>query len=123
MNDPTHALRALLEPGGLSTTLYPPNSRYHGIGTAALVTRDGRTVVYLRRRLVPPAEAFTVVQMHTTQQGDRPDNLAHRYLGDPEQFWRLCDGNGVISPDQLVEEPGRPIAITLPHGVTGRANA
>ena len=123
MNDPAQALRALLQPGELSTTLYPPNSRYHGIGTATLTRPDGQKVVYLRRRLVPPAEAFTVLQEHTVMQGDRPDNLAARYLGDPEQFWRICDGNGVMRPDELTEDPGRRVLITLPHGVPGRSNA
>jgi hypothetical protein len=123
MSDPTQALRALLQPGELSSTLYPPNSRYHGIGTATLTRSDGQQIVYLRRRLVPPPEEFTAVQEHTVVQGDRPDNLAVRYLGDAEQFWRLCDGNGVMRPDELTEDPGERVLITLPHGIAGRGNA
>ena len=45
MNDPAQALRALLQPGELSTTLYPPNSRYHGIGTATLMAGIRRAAV------------------------------------------------------------------------------
>jgi len=47
------------------------------------------------------------------------DNLAAKYLGDPEQFWRLCDANGAMRPDELVEVIGAVIKITLPQGITG----
>jgi hypothetical protein len=56
-------------------------------------------------------------------QGDRLDNLAARYLGDPEQFWRLCDANGAMRPDELVEVIGAVIKITLPQGIAGSQNA
>jgi hypothetical protein len=46
-------------------------------------------------------------------QGDRLDNVTARYLGDPAQFWRVCDANNVLRPDEL-EETGRAIAIALP---------
>ena len=51
--------------------------------------------------------------------GDRLDSLAARYLGDPELYWLLADANGVLRPDELLEEAGRRIAITLPEGVPG----
>ena len=52
-------------------------------------------------------------------QGDRLDNLAARYLGDPEQFWRLCDANGAMRPDELTQTSARRLRITLPEGVPG----
>ena len=57
------SLQALLQAGS-SDTLFPPNSRYHGIETATLPAGDGRTIVYLRRRFVPPPERFALLQEH-----------------------------------------------------------
>ena len=122
MNDPTQALQALLQAGGASSA-FPPNSRYHAIATAKLTTPDGKTIVYLRRRFVPAREQFSVVQEHFVVQGERLDNLAATYLGDPEQFWRLCDANGAVRPDELVEVFGNSIKITLPQGIAGPTNA
>ena len=45
-----------------------------------------------------------------------------RYLGDPEQFWRLCDANAALRPDELMEV-GRWLRITLPEGIPGIPNA
>jgi hypothetical protein len=44
-------------------------------------------------------------------EGDRLDNFTARYLGDPEQFWRLGDANEEMQPNQLTEEVGRAIRI------------
>jgi hypothetical protein len=118
MNDPTQALQALLQAGG-ATSAFAANSRYHAIATAKLTTADGGSIVYLRRRFVPAPEQFSVIQEHFVVQGDRMDNLAARYLGDPEQFWRLCDGNGAMGPDELIEVIGSVIKITLPQGIVG----
>jgi hypothetical protein len=48
-------------------------------------------------------------------QGERLDNITARYLGDPLQFWRLCDANGALDPEELTDETGRTIAITMPQ--------
>ena len=58
-----------------------------------------------------------MLQVHTVEQDDRVDNLAHRYLGDAEQYWRLCDANGVMHPRELVERVGAAVRITLPEGI------
>lgn len=116
MTDP---LQALLRAGALKTTLFPPTSRYHGVDTATLQTADGRIIVYLRRRFVPPPERFALLHEHTVTQGDRLDNLAATYLGDPEQFWRLCDANAAMRPGELTEASGRMLRITLPEGIPG----
>lgn len=116
MNDP---LKALLDAGVLQTSPFPPNSRYHGLQVAELAGPDGEPLVYVTRRFVPPPERLAVVQEHTTRQGDRLDNLAAQYLGDPELYWRLCDANGALRPDELVDEAGRRLVIALPDGVPG----
>lgn len=115
MKDP---LQALLEEAA-KANLFPPNSRYHGIDTAVLTTSEGRQVRYLRRRFIAPPENFALLQEHTVMEGDRVDNLAARYLGDPELFWRLCDANLVRRPADLTATPGKKIRITLPAGIPG----
>jgi hypothetical protein len=102
---------------------FAATSRYYSIETASLQMPDGSTTPYLRRRVVPQPDRFALLQEHTVTQGDRLDNLAARYLGDPEQFWRICDANGAISPNDLIEAWGQRLRITLPEGVPGATNA
>ena len=103
--------------------MFAITSRYYGIKTAQLETTDGKKIVYVRRRFVPPPEIFALLQEHTITQGDRLDNITAQYLGDPEQFWRICDANGAIRPDELTETIGRRLRITLPEGIPGTPNA
>lgn len=99
--------------------LFPTNSRYQYVETAKLVRPDGSEVVYLKRRFVPQPERFALLQEHVVVEGDRLDNVTFRYLGDPEQFWRVCDANRAMRPDELTEEIGRRLRITLPEGIPG----
>lgn len=99
--------------------VFPANSRYQSVETAKLLLPDGTEVVYLRRRFVPPPDRMVLVQEHVVVQGDRIDNIAARYLGDPEQFWRICDANRAMRPAELTEEVGRRVRITLPEGIPG----
>ena len=106
----------------LSAPLFGPGSRYSGIETAKLFTAEGEEIVYLRRRFVPPPERFATLREHVVAQGDRLDNVAAQHLGDPELFWRLCDANRALRPDELTEEVGRRLRITLPEGLQAAAN-
>lgn len=106
----------------MNSNLFPPTSRYHGIGTATLETLDGKTIVYLRRRFISQPDQFAVLQEHTITQGDRLDNVANQYLGDPELFWRLCDANAAMHPQELTQTIGRRLVISLPEGIPGLAN-
>jgi len=101
---------------------FPPKSRYYNFETATLEAPDGRTVIYLERRFVPPPAKFSLLQEHVVVQSDRLDNITARYLGDPEQFWRVCDANGAMRPDELTETIGRRLRITLPEGLPGTPN-
>ncbi len=106
----------------MTPDLFPPTSRYHGIETVTLVTAAGQEIVYLRRRFVPPSDRFAVVQLHAVAQGERLDNIAALFIGDPEQYWQLCDANDEMRPEEL-EAVGRVLRITLPEGVPGPSNA
>jgi hypothetical protein len=120
MTDP---IQTILQMSSLKTTVFPPTSRYHGIETAETEMPGGRTVTYLRRRFVPASERFSLLQEHTVTEGERPDAIAARYLDDPEQFWRICDANDVMHPNELTDTIGRRIRITLPEGIPGSSNA
>jgi hypothetical protein len=102
---------------------FPPTSRYYGIETTTIETADGKSHAYLRRRFVPQPERFTTLQEHVVVQGERIDNITARYLGDPLQFWRVCDANRAMRPEELTEELGRRLRITLPEGIPGTPNA
>ncbi len=103
----------------MTSDKFPPTSRYFGLEVATLVREDGRTVAYLRRRFVPPPEAFALLREHVVRDGERLDQIAAAYLGDPEQFWRVADANGAIAPEALTGDAGHRIRITLPAGVPG----
>jgi hypothetical protein len=116
MSDP---IQNLLGMGALKSNPFPPNSRYSTTQTATLDTPDGTVVVYLRRRFVPPADRFALLSEYIVSQGDRPDTLAARLIGDPELFWQLCDSNSAMQPDELTDIPGRRLRVTLPEGIPG----
>jgi hypothetical protein len=103
--------------------LFTPTSRYYTVETAELQKPDGEKVVYLRRRRVPQPDDFVTLQEHRVVQGDRLDNITAAYLGDPEQFWRLCDANNAMEPEELTDTEGSTIRITLPEGIPGNSNA
>jgi hypothetical protein len=113
MFDPQQALLDLLQPGSTNQTLFPPTSRYHGIPAATHVNADGTMDIYLRRRLLPPLDRLRVLQQHVVTQGERLDHIASRYLGDPEQFWRVTDANTEMNPDHLTVPIGRRIDIPI----------
>jgi hypothetical protein len=103
----------------LRTNRFPPNSRYFGVGTSRLTTPNGRQVTYLLRRFVPdPSRSHLLLEHLVQDQSERLDNLAAQVLGDPLQFWRICDANGGPRPADLVQV-GATIRITLPEGVMG----
>lgn len=118
----TDQLEALLQAGAVAADAFPDNSRYRGIETTVRALDDGRAVRYLRRRLVPSPDRFALLHEHEIVMGERVDNLAALYLDDPEQFWRLCDANGILRPADLTSTAGARIRITLPEGVPGAAD-
>jgi hypothetical protein len=98
-----------------------PLSRYASVEQATLVLPDGREIRYLRRRFVPRPEQLATFDEYVVRLGDRLDRIAGATLGDPELFWRIADGNRAIRAEELVEEPGRRLRVTLPEGMPGVA--
>jgi hypothetical protein len=97
--------------------LFDKTSRYYAIEDAKIerTNPDGtvQVIAYKRRRFLPPVDSFETMALHSFKQSDRLDIIASRYLGDPAQFWQICDANGVMCPDEL-EQIGRTIRIAMP---------
>lgn len=97
--------------------MFSPTSRYAGLPTSTLEVTgpDGtrRELTYVRRRLLPRPGDHTRLTEHTVAPGERLDHIAGRYLGDPAEFWRLCDATDVLRPADL-ERPGVRLPISMP---------
>ena len=102
---------------------FPATSRYSGIEVAYLTDAAGREIAYLRRRILPDPAGLALLAEHLVTEGERLDRITAAYLGDPEQFWRICDGNRVLRPDELTETVNRRIRITLAAGIPGAPGA
>jgi hypothetical protein len=100
---------------------FGPTSRYAGLEIVKIDV-DGETHAYVRRRFLPLPERLSIVGEHMVMQGERPDHIAARYLGDAELFWRIADANRAMRPDELTETIGRRLVIALPEGVPGVVN-
>jgi nucleoid-associated protein YgaU len=111
--------------GVVPPVTFPTDSRYYSSSTLTYTTPTGENITYLARRFVPQPGApnFATVAQYTVKKGDRLDLIAAKYLGDPLIFWLICDANGAIRPNELVETPGRVLRITMPQGVPGAASA
>jgi hypothetical protein len=103
--------------------MFPETSRYNGIEKAEFKTPEGKTIVYVRRRFLPPPERFELLQEHAVTEGERLDHITAKYLDDPEQFWRVADANNAMQPEELTQTIGRRLRITLPEGIPGIPNA
>src|ERR1700722_7282640 len=98
----TTLLEQMLQGPSLESTLYPPGTRYNNVPFLSITLSDGRTVRYLRRRQVPDPASLSTVFQYRVVDGDRLDNLANRFLGDPGASWRIADANPVLRMESLV---------------------
>ena len=87
--------------------MFGPNSRYFTLETMKRTSPNGKEVVFISRRIVPQPERFSLLVDHLVTHGERPDLLAFAHLGDPEQYWRICDANRAMHPDELTATVGR----------------
>ena len=95
---------------------FPVTSRYHSIKTAKYRDSNDREFIYLQRRFIPAPRESPAQMEHTVTQDERLDNITARYLGDPEQFWRLCDVNNAMHPEELTSINGRRLRIPIMEG-------
>ena len=83
-------------------------SRYEKVKHAQITTANGRVIEYKRIRFIPETPAL---QQHSVVQAERLDLIAQQYYRDPLLFWRICDVNKAMLPDELTAEVGRRILI------------
>lgn len=90
--------------------MFAKGSRYETVATDIFRDSSGREIPYKLVRRIPDAP---IQGVHTVVQGDRLDVLAYRYYRDPEQFWRICDVNGAMRPDDLLAAVARRLLIPI----------
>jgi len=80
--------------------VFSSTSRYASVAGATYRDASGRQFSYKLLRLTPTAPMLLV---HTVVQEDRLDLLSATFYTDPTQFWRICDANLAMRPDDLVQ--------------------
>lgn len=95
--------------------MFSANSRYERIETATYLDTDGKVLAYARRRFLPRGERMSVLTEVEITDGERLDLITARTLGDPEQYWRICDANNAMNPMDLTTEIGRRIIVPIPQ--------
>ena len=95
--------------------MFAENSRYKNVKQATFVNVEGRSIAYVRRRIIPSQADASVLAEVDVKQGERLDLIAARVIGDSEQAWRIADANNAMRPDELTSAPGRTLRITLPQ--------
>jgi hypothetical protein len=95
--------------------MFDQRSRHFALETARLTTPDGRTIAYKRRRFLPQGRDLLLLAEAALAPGDRLDLISARLLGDAEQFWRICDANDAMDPNELESPTGRRLRVPVPE--------
>jgi hypothetical protein len=94
--------------------MFEPDSRYAGLPLAQWTSPTGQQITYATRRFLPRGETMTTLAELRVAEGDRLDLIATRTIGDPLQYWRICDANDAMHPDELVAAPGLTVRVAVP---------
>jgi hypothetical protein len=95
--------------------MFTETSRYAALETGQLTTPDGRSITYIRRRFLPQAAKISLLLERSATSDDRLDLITAQTLGDPEQFWRICDANNAMNPAELLADPIQTLRIPAPQ--------
>jgi hypothetical protein len=95
--------------------MFDPTSRYNALETRTMLLQDGRMAAYKRRRFLPKGKDIPAMAELSPPPGDRLDLFAARTLGDPLAFWRICDANDAMDPNELVDGSGRTLRLPVPQ--------
>jgi hypothetical protein len=74
-------------------------SRYEKVDTAQITDAKGRVLNYKKIRFIPDTAG---VLGYSVRQGDRLDQIANLSFRDAQRFWRICDANLAMWPDDLM---------------------
>jgi hypothetical protein len=116
-----NALAAMVQAAAGTGAPANPNSRYYGFAVEQATLPDGTQVAYLSRRIIPQASLYGQTQNYNVVVGDRLDNLAARFIGDPILFWMIADANTAFEPHDLTSESGSTIVIPLVSSIPAGA--
>jgi hypothetical protein len=76
-------------------------SRYEEVPTQTMTDASGRVIRYKQTRFIPETPALVG---HRVTSDERLDHIAWQHYRDAERFWRICDANLALWPDDLLEE-------------------
>ena len=76
-------------------------SRYEKVTDAMITDPSGRIIRYKTSRYIPDTQAIVG---HRVISDERLDHIAWQHFRDAERFWRICDANRALWPDDLLEE-------------------
>ena len=100
--------------------MFDSTSRYSGLPVGTFVDDQGRARAYVTARELPPAVVARPEDLvHIVGGDERQDRIAWQYLGDSTLYWRLCDANGLLHPDEMIATVGRRLLVPL-DGRQGR---
>ncbi|HWD47499.1 MAG TPA: hypothetical protein VHM23_27955 [Actinomycetota bacterium] len=94
-------------------TVFFKGSRYEQVPTLDHTAADGRVVRYKAVRPIPPTAPLA---RHVVVEGERLDHIAFQHFRDAERFWRICDANLAVFPEELTAQPGRVLDIPAAEG-------
>ena len=86
-------------------------SRY---AATPIVTSDDDGARALARRRIPPAAG---VLEHVVMEGERLDQLAARFYGDPRKWWLIADANPEELDPRRLLQTGRRIRVPRDQAV------
>lgn len=95
--------------------MFDDSSRYCDLKTRKYTASDGRSLVYVTRRLVPPKDVYVVGGAVNVTDSDRIDLVAFRAHGTPAGFWQIADANEAMHPETLTAVPGMRLTIPVPR--------
>ena len=99
--------------------MFDHTSRYYHIEIATRELPGDHPVSYVRRRFLPRGDDLTLLAEVGVIPDERIDLLSNRTLGDPLAYWRICDANNAMDPQQMMDEaaddPNRRLRIPLPQ--------
>lgn len=93
--------------------MFEHTSRYIDIENTTVTREDGSIITYKKRRFIP-LEEQPVLQEVIVTASDRLDLITARILGDPEQFWQICDANNTMHPLELMRV-GKILKVSVPR--------
>jgi hypothetical protein len=94
-------------------SMFFQGSRYEKVDTAQIADRTGQVILYKKVRFITATPA---VLGHTLVQGERLDQISYSFYKDAQRFWRICDANYAMWPDDLVSQANVTILIPPSEG-------